>query len=233
MRENIIFLIFILLFSSGIFAQTNTITPTNTETITETNTETITETITETPVETHSLTLTGTETITETATLTITSTITYTITLTITATRSLTITLTSTSTLTVTFTNTIPVSTWTQSMTFTPSPTITQTLTPVYTATISDYHIRYFQNMLYPNPVKYQKELFMLYECNENSDIIIEIFKIDGKKIKEYTFEGKKGKGKIKFSVNDIAPGIYLYRTIIKNKNNENKGKIEKLLILR
>ncbi len=225
MKRNIIFLIFILLFYCGIFAETNTITPTNTETVTETNTETITETITETPEEMYS----ATETITETTTLTITPTLTETQSLTIT----LTITPTITATNTLTFTNTIPVSTWTHSMTVTPSPTITQTLTPVYTATISDYYIKYFQNTLYPNPVKYNGEIFMLYECDEISDIIVEIYKIDGKKIKEYTFERKEGKGKIKFAVNDIAPGIYLYRTVIKSKIKENKEKLKKLLILK
>ncbi len=234
MKSKIFFFVLLLFhFYFNLFAQTDTETPTNTETITETLTPILTETITATS--TRSLTETFTYFETETFTQTITESITETITATVTKTTTDTITPTLTLTITpsLTFTITIFGYTYTPTKTFIAGATITETLTPAFTVTFTDYHKQNLYYTFYPNPVKYGENLFMLYECNEISDILIEIYAVNGRKIKEYNFENQESNGKIKLKVNDIAPGIYFYRAIIKNTNKEKKENIKKILILK
>jgi hypothetical protein len=87
--------------------------------------------------------------------------------------------------------------------------------------------------MLYPNPVKYGEDLFIIYENSEISDILIEIYTIDGRKIKEFVFEKQNGKGKLKISTKEIPSGIYFYKIVRKGTTGEKKEQLKKLLILK
>jgi hypothetical protein len=200
-----------------ILAPTETGTPTITGTITATWTATETATDTATPEDTGTPTATGTHTQTpedtHTATLTMTETGTSTVTPTATDTYSATVTQTATGTRTVT-------RTYTATATVTVTCTITPTNTPFITPTIEPGLYEKLKGTLYPNPVKAGQPLRIIYEFSDFIYTVnVTIYTMDGRKARERSWSGLTGKGRLEMDTENLAPGIYFYRTLITAPN--------------
>lgn len=250
MKNNFLLILYLIFFTGFIFAdtpsETEIITPTSTEafiiTETQTNTPTFTNTEIFTQIETYTYTIiptlsytktispTFTETFSDTITITFTDTLTQTFSPTRTETPGVTFSLTNTLSVTPSFTITL---TATNTPTESNTPTITNTLTPFYTTTISDAVFELVKENLYPNPAKYDEEIFMLYDFDNNTNIEIVIYTLDGRVAYRTERKNLSGRGKISFYLKNFAPGIYFYQVIKYSNNATKKNKTLKLIINR
>jgi hypothetical protein len=211
-------------FYSPTFTQTRTPSPTlsATRTPTFTRTPSATNTPTRTQTSTFTTTLTSTFSSTPTMTPTLTESATYTVTRTVTPTRTATLTSTISPTPTITRTRT---QSPTITITSTPSPTRTITLTRTPVAFVVQ------EVVVYPQPTT-GDVLFFYYPLAEPGEVEIEIFNVVGERA-AYLRESKAGVGyeRTQWSIQNAAPGVYMYRVRIKTATAETVTPIKKLMI--
>ncbi|HRQ43828.1 MAG TPA: T9SS type A sorting domain-containing protein [Candidatus Goldiibacteriota bacterium] len=213
---------------------TETVTETLTDTVTETATETVTETVSETVTETATETSTATASQTETATQTQTGTVTETATSTNTNTMTITATCSPTNTKTVTMTNTITKTVTLTPVPFTPTvtPTITITATPFLTPAVQDYYFDVLSGKIYPNPASNNAPIYALFKFTGSAKVTLQIYSIDGRKVKEETQNVNSGEQRVTFSSPSLAPGIWFTRFVIVENGKTTKGELKKLVIV-
>ncbi len=73
--------------------------------------------------------------------------------------------------------------------------------------------------------------MYLYYDMSEAGDITVEIYSIDAWKVREHKRSNVSGQGRIPISTENLAPGIYFYRSIIKYSGSEEKTKPKKLVI--
>ncbi|MCK5242460.1 hypothetical protein KAR34_08410 [bacterium] len=108
----------------------------------------------------------------------------------------------------------------------TPSPT--QTLTPTVTASVETINTFNRSVLAYPNPAR-DKVNFALRETGVDK-VIINIYNLTGERIANLD-QSNPGQ-LITWETMDIAPGIYLYQTVITQKGQEKRLKIKKVAII-
>ncbi len=187
-----------------------------------TATPSITPTHTQTPTQTSTMTWTHTPTVTQTPTITLTATqsATYTVTPTVTITPTMTATITATMTFTSTATATI-------SLTSTQTPT--QTTTQTVTATLESINTFGRVVLAYPNPAR-DRVNFAFQEMGVE-EVKIEIYNINGERVAQI-HEEQPGQTVV-WKIEDLAPGIYIYRTVIKINGEKNDLGLNKIAVIR
>jgi len=228
-------------------ASTSTATPTRTpvSTFTATPTRTPVSTFTATPTRTPVSTFTATPTCTPVSTSTSTATPgipptgTRTATLIPSATRTAIQTATATRTRTATPPPTFtPTRTSTQTSTVSPTITLTATPlgtftpTPVVTATSTAVAPRLPEVVVYPMPAT-GPVLYFGVPMEAPGEVCVEVFNTAGEKVKVLKTALAAGDGRIAWNVQSSAPGVYLYRLIIKRSAAETISGWKKLVIVK
>jgi hypothetical protein len=199
-----------------------------------------TPTATRTPTYTTTPTATPTATFTHTPTITLTATPTYTSTHSPTATPTFTITLTPTPTVTGTITQTFTTTpTFTITPTYTITPTITLTVTatsttsPSQTVTAEPYTPGKDAYLTYPSPAKGENMYFYLYTEGPGT-VNIEVWNVVGERADqiEQTFNSG-GYQRINWSLQGVAPGIYMYRITVDDDEGQRTSPIKKFVVIK
>jgi uncharacterized delta-60 repeat protein len=206
---------------------TATVTPPYTATPTYTVTSTATTTMTHSPTKTITPTWTVSLTCSPTQTNTPTSTITMTYTITKTATRTSTNTPTTSPSVTLTVS-----STPTNTATPTYSPTSTNTPVKLNTPTATKTHqINTFgkEILAYPNPLR--DTVFFSWRETTAEKVVISIYNMAGERIA--ILYGRGSQQLLSWDASSIAPGIYLYQTILTIDGREKRLGIKKIAVVR
>jgi hypothetical protein len=210
---------------------TRTGTRTWTPTATPTGTQTGTRTWTPTPTPTATRTATPTQTLTSTATPTFTPTSTPTVTLSATPSR------TRTGTRTITVTSTIsPTPSHTPTPTITPTITLTRTVTPVFTQTptLTPLVVAPDQVVTYPSPAK-GAAMWFYFQGRSGEEARVEVFNVAGERVTDWTapVDAVQGHARLRWDLNGVAPGIYLYRLKVSGAGSERDYGLRKVVIVR
>ncbi len=215
---------------SATYTSTYTQTPTGTctPTVTLTRTHSATATASLTPTVTPSVTLTRTHSSTITATPTHTPTLTQTRTATVSATVTPTLTVSATITTTSSITPTLtitpdwsatPTLTNTATPTCTLTPTQVQTVTFTYTPTHLPYALTTDTIVSYPSPAR-GDELWFVYQTLGSGTIELTIWNFTGEHIQTlHQSYAAAETQRLRWSLTDVAPGVYLYRAVLKNED--------------
>lgn len=149
-----------------------------------------------------------------------------------TATRTRTFTRTATPTFTHTPTSTIsPTPTVTPTITLTATPSPTLIATP--TTTPTPYLLSPETTLAYPSPAA-GNDLWFSYATSAPADVTVEIHAVTGERI--HTIPGTApaaGTWRIYWNIEDVAPGVYLYRVLYRYAGKSSATSYNKFVIIK
>jgi len=98
---------------------------------------------------------------------------------------------------------------------------------------VQDYYFDVLNGKIYPNPASNSAPIYALLKFTGSAKVTLQIYSVDGRKVKEETKDVNSGEQRVTFSAPALAPGIWFTRFVTVEAGKTENGKLKKLVIVK